>query len=81
MDAEIDGELVFMSVDDGDIYGLRDAALRAWELIDEGGAWTPVAKLVTSLCEEFEVDAGTCLKDPAVLLGDLSAAGMAEVAP
>ena len=81
VDAELDGEIVFMSVDDGEMCGLRDAALRTWKLIDEGGAWTPVAGLVTSLCEEFEVDAGTCLKDLEVLLSDLSAVGLAEVEP
>lgn len=81
VDAELDGELVFMNVDDGEIYGLRDAALQAWKLIDEGGAWTPVSGLIASLCEKFEVDAATCLKDLEVLLDDLREVGLAEVAP
>lgn len=66
-----------MNVDDGKFCGLRDVTLRAWKLIDEGGAWTPVA----SLRGKFEVDAETCLKDLEVLLGDLSAVGLVEVAP
>ena len=70
-----------MNVDDGEIYGLRDAALQAWKLIDEGGAWTPVSGLIASLCEKFEVDAATCLKDLEVLLDDLREVGLAEVAP
>lgn len=81
VDSELDGELVFMNILDGEVYGLRDAALRTWKLIDEHGAWTPMDGLVASLCEEFEVDAATCLKDVAVLLDDLSTAGLAEVAP
>ncbi len=81
VDSELDGELVFMNILDGEVYGLRDAALRAWKLIDEHGAWTPMDGLVASLCEEFEVDAATCLKDVAVLLDDLSTVGLAEVAP
>lgn len=81
VDSELDGELVFMNILDGEVYGLRDAALRTWKLIDEHGAWTPVDGLVASLCEEFEVDAATCLKDVAVLLDDLSTVGLAEVAP
>ena len=81
VDAELDGELVLMNVDDGDIYGLRYAALQAWKLIDEGGAWTPVTGMIASLCEEFEVDAATCLKDLEILLDDLSTVGLAEVAP
>ena len=81
VDSELDGELVFMNILDGEVYGLRDAALRTWKLIDEHGAWTPMDGLVASLCEEFEVDAATCLKDVAVLLDDLSTVGLAEVAP
>lgn len=81
VDSELDGGLVFMNILDGEVYGLRDAALRTWKLIDEHGAWTPMDGLVASLCEEFEVDAATCLKDVAVLLDDLSTAGLAEVAP
>ena len=81
VDSELDGELVFMNVYDGEVFGLREAALRAWKLIDEHGAWTPVDGLVASLCEEFEVDAATCLKDIAVLLDDLSSVGLAEIAP
>lgn len=81
VDAELDGELVFMNVKDGEIYGLRAAALEAWKLIDEGGAWTPVDGLVAALCEEFDVDPATCLKDLAVLLDDLSSVDLAEVAP
>ena len=81
VDSELDGELVFMNVQDGEVFGLREAALRAWKLIDEDGDWTLVEGVVASLCEEFEVDAATCLKDLAVLLDDLSSVGLAEVAP
>lgn len=81
VDSELDGELVFMNLEDGEIYGLQDAALRAWTLIDEDGAWTPVDGLVASLCEEYDVDPRACLEDLAVLLDDLSAVDLAEVAP
>lgn len=81
VDAELDGELVFMNVKDGEVYGLRAAALEAWKLIDEGGAWTPVDGLVASLCKEFDVDPATCLKDLAVLLDDLRSVDLAEVQP
>lgn len=77
---EIDGELVFMHIERGVFYGLREAALEAWKLIDENGAWTPVSDLVAALLRQFEVDRETCLKDLAVLLDDLSEAGLADVA-
>ena len=54
--------------------------LRSQGRLDDA-LWTPVEGVVASLCEEFEVDAATCLKDLAVLLDDLSSVGLAEVAP
>ena len=78
---EIDGELVFMRIDRGDFCSLRGTGLQAWKCIDEGGAWTPLSTLLGSLCERYEVDAQTCLNDLAVLLDELSTAGLAEVAP
>ena len=78
---EVDGELVFMHIERGIFYGLREAALEAWKHIDEDGAWTPMSDLVAPLLREFEVDAETCLKDLAVLIDDLSEAGLAAVAP
>lgn len=77
---EIDGELVFMHIERGVFYGLREAALEAWKRIDKDGAWTPVSDVVATLLREFEVDAETCRKDLAVLLDDLTEAGLADVA-
>ena len=76
---EVDGELVFMHIERGVFYGLREAALEAWKLIDANGDWTPVSEVVAPLLREFEVDAQTCLKDLGVLFDDLSEAGLAEV--
>ena len=79
--AEVDGELVFMNLDGGEFYGLRGSGLRAWKLIDESGAWTPLSALLGSLCAVFEVDAETCLDDIAAFLDDLNTQGLVEVAP
>lgn len=80
VDAEVDGELVFMDVGEGWFYSLKEAGIRTWNLIDEGGAWTTVGALTKALCEEFEVDEEACLRDVGVLLDEMAAAGLIKLA-
>ena len=79
VDAEIDDELVFMDVEKGQFYGLKETGLAVWRLLGDDGAWVTVGALVRTLTEEFEVDEDTCLRDLTVLLEDLSAAGLVEL--
>ena len=75
---EVDGELVFMNVGESRFYDLQDAGVRAWRLIGDGGG-TTVGALVKALCEEYEVDEDTCLRDISVLLDEMAAAGVVAV--
>lgn len=75
---EVDGELVFMNVGEGSFHSLRHAGMRAWRLIGDGGG-TTVGALVKALCEEFEVDEETCLRDVSVLLEEMAGAGVVAV--
>ena len=80
VDASVDGELVFMNVLEMRFHSLRDTGLRVWQLLD-GGDESPVTvgTVVAALCEEFEVDADTCLRDMEVLLQELQEAGLVEL--
>lgn len=80
VDAEVDGELVFMDVGEGQFYGLKETGIATWRLIDEGGAWTTVGALTKALCEEFEVDEEACLRDVGILLDEMAAADLIELA-
>ena len=80
VDAEVDGELVFMDVGEGRFYCLKETGIATWRLIDEGGAWTTVGALTKALCEEFEVDEEACLHDVGVLLDEMAAADLIELA-
>jgi Coenzyme PQQ synthesis protein D (PqqD) len=53
-------EAVLMSVTAGRYYGLNAVASRIWELLE-----TPktIAQLCAQICEEFEVDAQTCMSE------------------
>lgn len=79
VDAELDDELVFMDVEKGRFYSLKETGPAVWRLLGDDGAWVTVGALVTALTEEFDVDADACLRDVAVLLEDLSAAGLVEL--
>ena len=74
----VDGELVFMDVLEDRLHSLEGVGLRVWELLD-GGGWVELGALVAVLCEEFEVDAPTCLRDVAVLLEELRGSGLVEL--
>lgn len=80
VDAEVDGELVFMDVGEGRFYGLKETGIATWRLIDKGGAWTTVGALTKALWEEFEVDEEACLHDMGVLLDEMAAADLIELA-
>lgn len=66
--AEIDGETVMMSIENGAYYGLDVVASRIWELVE-----TP--KSVEALCEqlqeEYEVEESQCQEDVFKFLNDM----------
>lgn len=80
VDAEVDDELVFMDVERGRFYGIKDTGRATWELIDEDSGWCRLGEIVSALCREFEVDGEACLRDLATFLGELEEAGLVELA-
>jgi hypothetical protein len=72
--ADMDGDLVMMSIESGEYFGLGGVGTRVWELID-----TPrtLAQLTQAICAEYEVDAATCETDISRFLADLLANGLA----
>jgi hypothetical protein len=75
--AEVDGELIAMSVDRGLCYGLNEVGTRIWALIGE-------PRSIDSLCEqlvrEFEVDEALCRAEVIALIEDLRAESLVSVA-
>lgn len=66
--AEVDGELVAMSVENGVVYGLNAVGARVWALIEEPRT---IDSLCAQLMGEFEVDAEVCARDVTELLAQL----------
>ncbi len=68
--AEVDGEVVMMSIAQGNYYGLDSIGGRVWELIAEPCS---VRELCDRLVVEFAVDRATCEADILCFLNDMAA--------
>ena len=60
VEAKIDGEMVMMSIENGEYYGLDDIATRIWDMIE-----TPltVKAICDQLSNEFDVSEAQCQSD------------------
>jgi hypothetical protein len=72
--AEVDGELMAMSVERGTCYGLNAVGTRIWALLAEPRT---VDELCAQLLGEYDVDPRQCRSEVLSLLGDLRAEGLA----
>lgn len=65
---QMDGEIVMMSIDNGEYYGLDEVGSRIWELMEKP---VSIHNLVEQLMAEFDVDYDDCLRDTQEFLEDL----------
>jgi len=64
----LDGEIVMMSVDNGEYYGLDEIGTRIWELLEKP---IVIDNLINCLTNEFEVDRQECEQDTLDFLEDM----------
>ncbi|MDR1156582.1 MAG: lasso peptide biosynthesis PqqD family chaperone [Bacteroidales bacterium] len=64
----IDDEVVMMSIETGEYYGLNPIASRIWELLEKPQTFD---QLIDRLTQEFNIDKVTCQKDVMKFLGQL----------
>lgn len=76
IEAEVDGELVALHVENGTCYGFNGTATRIWQLVEEPKRLSELRDL---LMAEFDVDAETCEQDVRALVKDLEGDGLVEV--
>lgn len=74
--AEVDGELMAMSVDRGFCYGLDRIGTRIWALLAEPRR---IDDLCASLTDEYAVDPATCRRDVVALLDEMRREGLVTV--
>jgi hypothetical protein len=78
IEAEVDGELVALHVDNGTCYGFNGTATRIWALLEQPRRFS---ELKAELLREFDVDPATCEDQLNDLLDELAADGLVEIRP
>jgi len=69
----MDGEIVMLSLQRGEYFGLDKVGSRIWELIEQSIVVDNIKKV---LLDEYEVDVLTCEKDLLEFLEDLESKGL-----
>lgn len=67
---DMDGEVVAMSIEHGEYFGIGGVGARVWALLAQPMS---LEDIVRAVCTEFEVDEATCRADLVPFLDDLSA--------
>jgi hypothetical protein len=73
IEAEIDGEVVALSIEQGTCYGLNRVGSRIWNLL---ATPTRISDLCETLLAAYEVDADECERQVLDLLEELRTEGM-----
>ncbi len=73
IDAEIDNEIVVLSIAQGTCYGLNRVGSRIWNLLAKPSR---IGDLCTTLLSEYEIDASVCERQVLELLEELRAEGL-----
>jgi hypothetical protein len=74
----VDDAIVAIDRDAGQCFAMNATSARVWELISSP---IRVDSLRDSLCDEFDVDPETCLKDVISILSEMQANGLLREAP
>ena len=76
LQAELDGEVIMIGLEQSNYYGLGSVGSRIWELLEQPPT---MGELLARLQEEYSIDQETCEKDTLVFLDDLLDHGLISV--
>jgi hypothetical protein len=76
IEAEVDGELIGLEVEQGVCYGFNGTATRIWALIEEPKR---ISDIRDALLDEFEVDPETCERELRAVLAELEKDGLVTI--
>lgn len=71
--ADMDGEIVMMSLERGEYYGIGGVGTRVWQLLESPMTLDQICR---TMCSEFEVEESTCRTDMLAFVSDLARNGM-----
>ena len=75
--AKVDDEVVMMSMQQGEYYGLDSIGSRIWELFAKPNS---VENIIGTLMQEYDVDRKTCEKDVQEFIQKLVDKGLLKIA-
>ena len=75
--ADLDGEVVILSIDKGRYYSMNEVGSRIWALVERP---ISVAALIDLLVGEFEVEREICREEVLAFLCELHADGLVQIA-
>jgi hypothetical protein len=75
LSADLDGEVVVLSIDNGRYYDMNAVGSRIWALVERP---ISVAALIDRLVGEFEVTRPVCQDEVLAFLGELHADGLVQ---
>jgi hypothetical protein len=78
IEAEVDGEMVALHVENGTCYGFNGTATRVWALLADNST---VGEICAHLTEEYEVDREQCAEQVMELLREFEKDGLVEIKP
>jgi hypothetical protein len=76
MGAQVEDEVIIFEREHDRFFGVRGAAVRVWELINEDAHTGD--EIVRRLCDEFDADEETIRRDVTELIGKLAAHHLIE---
>jgi hypothetical protein len=76
IEAEVDGELIGLEIEQGVCYGFNGTATRIWALIEKPKR---ISDIRDALLAEFDVDPETCERELRTVLAELEADGLIAI--
>ena len=76
--AEVDGELVALHIDNGTCYGFNVTATRIWSLIEQPRLFSELKEI---LLGEYDIDSDTCEKQLGEMIAELERDGLVATEP
>lgn len=73
IEAEVDGEMVALHVDNGTCYSFNRTAYHVWRLVEQPST---LAEVCAALSTAFDVDPAICENEVRALLDDLAQDGL-----
>ena len=73
LQADVNGEIVALNVEQGQCYGLNSVASEIWRMLEEPKS---IDEICVKLTEDYDVDAAICRSEVLTLLSQLEDEGL-----